>query len=308
MPIRRGQIGTLSLCAAMGEFVWLAECANSATLNAQGLDGKAVAGISGRRDGAVADGGALNPNVPPGGNFDLSLWELQEPIGDVGRPKTIPPSELVGIGGYQDRYFFTDTTSGSMNFFDPSTDCVTTGNSSHCRSELREMAAAGAAASWPVRGTNTLSATLAVTHVPDHVCVGQIHIGAGMPISTKPLVELFYFATGGPDGRLFPIPLPGKIVMAIHSSPIGGDGVYETVAAVPIGVRWSYLLSLVGTGAKAVIGLSINGAAATTWPMPASFAGERMYFKAGDYDQTAAGTASPGASVSFYVLRVFHGP
>lgn len=170
------------------------------------------------------------------------------------------------------------------------------------------MTAAGATANWPVSGTNTLSATLAVTQVPDHACVGQIHIGVGTPVSTKPLVELYYFATGGPGGRLFPSTLDGKIVMTIESSPNGGDEVYETVAAAPLGTKWSYVISLIGTGAKAVIGLSINGGTTMTWPMPASFADEGMYFKAGDYDQTQVGKASAGASVSFYALQISHGP
>ena len=32
----------------------------------------------------------LNPNVAPGGNFNLSVWELQLPIGSPGSPTTIP--------------------------------------------------------------------------------------------------------------------------------------------------------------------------------------------------------------------------
>jgi hypothetical protein len=275
--------------------------------HASGDGGTEPTGETADAGGALA-GEPLNKTVAPGGNFDLSLWELQEPIGAVDNPTTILPSQLTGSNGFQDMYFFTDQTTGAMDFFDPSTNCVTTGNSLYCRSELREMTAGGAEASWPISGTNTLSATLAVTQVPDHVCVGQIHIGVGTPVSTKPLVELYYFATGGPGGKLFPSTLDGKIVMTIESSPSGGDGVYETVAAAPLGTKWSYLLSLTGTGANAVVGLSINGGTTMTWPMPASFADEGMYFKAGDYDQTAAGKASTGASVSFYALQIAHKP
>jgi hypothetical protein len=53
---------------------------------------------------------ALNPNCAPGGNFDLSVWELQLPIGSKGSPTTIPSSSLEGCSGYQNPlYFFTES-------------------------------------------------------------------------------------------------------------------------------------------------------------------------------------------------------
>jgi alginate lyase len=302
-----GTVGSAGDIGAAGQASVSSGGSDDAGDHASGDGGTEPTGETADAGGALA-GEPLNRTVAPGGNFDLSLWELQEPIGAVDNPTTILPGQLTGSHGFQDMYFFTDQTTGAMDFFDPSTNCVTTGHSLYCRSELREMTAGGAEASWPISGTNTLSATLAVTQVPDHVCVGQIHIGVGTPVSTKPLVELYYFATGGPGGKLFPSTLDGKIVMTIESSPSGGDGVYETVAAAPLGTKWSYLLSLTGTGANAVVGLSINGGTTLTWPMPASFADEGMYFKAGDYDQTAAGKASIGASVSFYALQIAHKP
>ena len=92
----------------------------------------------GGNEGGEADGGSLDPNVAPGGNFDLSLWELQEPVGSPAAPTTILPAQLEGPNGYHDTYFFTDPTDGSMSFWDPENG-VTTANSSYPRSELREM-------------------------------------------------------------------------------------------------------------------------------------------------------------------------
>lgn len=227
----------------------------------------------------------------------------------------ILPAQLEGSNGYQDAYFYTDTTTGAMDFFDPSTNCVTTGHSNYCRSELREMTASGDDANWPVSGTNTLSATLAVTQVPDHVCVGQIHVGTGTPVTTKPLLELFYFgsADDAPGGVGGTTPVPGEIVIGIEGSTNGGFSVEKPVAAVPLGTKWSYVIGLTGTGANAVISLSINGGTPLTWPIPGGsaadgFSQEGMYFKAGDYDQTEVGTASAGAKVSFYSLSIYHGP
>ena len=36
---------------------------------------------------------ALNPNNPPGSNFNMTYWELQLPIGSTGNPTTISSSQ-----------------------------------------------------------------------------------------------------------------------------------------------------------------------------------------------------------------------
>jgi hypothetical protein len=240
--------------------------------------------------GPPTDGGPLNPGVAPGGNFDLSLWELQEPVGSPGMPTTILPAQLSGPTGFQDMYFFTDMTDGSMSFWDPENG-VTTPNSNYPRSELREMTAAGMPADWPSTGTNTLSATVKATMIPSHVAVGQIHLGTGTPASTKPLLELFYFATG-------------VIQLGIEQSPAGGNEVQHMVGNVPLGTQWSYVIGLSGN----TISLTINGGAAQTFAMDSSFNQENMYFKAGDYDQSVGSSATVGAKVQFYALTIFHGP
>ncbi len=164
-------------------------------------------------DGGMSgdDGGpkALDPTVAPGGNFNLTVWELQEPYGSPGAPTTYTSAQLEGPTGLNDAYFYTDKTDGSMMFWDPENG-VTTPNSMYPRSELREMTATGAAANWAIAGTHTLSATLKIVKVPDHVAVGQIHLGTGTPASTKPLLELYYYANG-------------DIKIGIETSPAGGD-------------------------------------------------------------------------------------
>ncbi len=238
--------------------------------------------------GAVIPHG-LNPGVAPGGNFDLSLWELQEPVGSPGSPTTIPPAQLQGPSGFQDQYFFTDPRDGAMSFWDPENG-VTTPNSNFARSELREMTASGAAANWSVSGIHTLSATLMVTQVPNHVAVGQIHLGTGTPPSTKPLLELFYYSNG-------------NIVMAIEQTPAGGNEVQYQAGNVPLGTMWSYVIGLSGH----TISLIINGGATQTFAMSPTFDNEGMYFKAGDYNQSSSSSANVGAKVQFYALTIHHG-
>src|SRR3954465_13175031 len=104
---------------------------------------------------------AANPALAPGGNFDLSVWQLQEPVGSPGSPTTISSSRLQGSNGFQDSYFYTDKTDGAMTFWAPEKG-VTTPNSNYARSELREMNANGSAADWALAGTHRLSATLRI--------------------------------------------------------------------------------------------------------------------------------------------------
>lgn len=229
----------------------------------------------------------LSTSVAPGGNFDLSHWELQLPTGSPGSPTTIPPSRLEGTKGFQDSYFFTNATDGSMSFWDPENG-VTTPNSSFARSELREMNANGSPADWSVPGTHTLSATVKATQVPNHVCVGQIHLGDNSG-STKPLLELFYYANG-------------NIEMAIEQTPAGGNEVQHFVANVPLGQRWSYVIGLSGGN---TITLKLNGAN-HSWSLPTSFRSLPMYFKAGDYDQSTGSSSTVGAKVQFYALTITH--
>jgi hypothetical protein len=225
----------------------------------------------------------LDPNVSPGGNFDLSGWSLQLPIGSAGSPTIIPGSQLAGPTGFADIYFFTDKTDGAMTFMDPTTG-VTTSGSLHPRSELREVTAG-----WTTAGTNTETVTLAVTEVPDHVAIGQIFQAS--PAPSKPLVELQYFKGG-------------TLKLLLEDTNQGGSSTSPVVGAVPDGSTFTYELSLTGT----TIEVTIEGAS-STYPLPPTFVGESFYFKCGDYDQTAvAGTpgTTPGTIVKTYALRVVH--
>jgi hypothetical protein len=149
------------------------------------------------------------------------------------------------------------------------------------------MNSSGAAANWFPAGNHTLSATVKVTQVPNHVAVGQIHLGSGG--STKPLLELFYYANG-------------NVVMSIEQTPAGGNSIPYVVGNVPLGTTWSYTIGLSGS----TISMILNGGAAQTWQMSSTFNGYGMYFKAGDYDQTSGSSSSVGARVSFYALSISH--
>ena len=231
--------------------------------------------------------GKLSTSVAPGGNFNLSVWELQEPVGSPGSPRTIPSSQLQGAKGYQDSYFYTDTHDGAMTFWAPEKG-VTTPNSNYARSELREMNSDGSDADWKLAGSHQLQATLRVVSVTNHVCVGQIHLGTGGS-STKPLVELYYYNNG-------------NIVLGVENSPSGGQTAHQ-IANVPVGTQWSYTIAVAGGN---TVVLTVNGKT-TRYPIPSSFDRYNMYFKAGSYNQSSSDSTTKGARVAFYALTVHHG-
>ena len=248
---------------------------------AQAAPGHAVAAHA-----VPAASAKLGTTVAPGGNFNLSVWELQEPVGSPGSPRTIPSSQLQGSKGYQDSYFYTDPKDGAMTFWAPEKG-VTTPNSNYARSELREMNSDGSDADWHLAGSHQLQATLRVDSVTNHVCVGQIHLGTGGS-STKPLVELYYYANG-------------NIVLGTENSPSGGQTTHQ-IANVPVGTQWSYTIAVTGGN---TVSLTVNGKT-TKYAIPSSFDAYHMYFKAGSYNQSSSNSTTKGARVGFYALTVHH--
>ena len=229
---------------------------------------------------------AATPGIAPGGNFNLSVWELQLPTGSPGSPTTIPSSQLQGANGFQDDYFYTDGRDGAMTFWAPEKG-VTTPNSNYARSELREMNPNGSAANWSLSGTHKLNATLRVVSVTSNVCVGQIHLGTGGS-STKPLIELYVHSSG-------------DIVAGVENSPSGGQTTH-TVGHVSVGKTWTYSI---GVSGGHTINLTVNGST-THYTIPSSFDPYTMYFKAGSYNQSSSDSTTKGARVAFYGLTVSH--
>ncbi|MEV6846022.1 polysaccharide lyase family 7 protein [Actinoplanes sp. NPDC051411] len=228
----------------------------------------------------------LNPDVSPGGNFNLAIWQLQLPVGSPGAPTTIQPAQLKGASGYSNpAYFWTDKNDGSMTFWAPEKG-VTTPNSNYARSELREMNSNGSAADWTLAGNHTLSAELRVVSVTKNVCVGQVHLGSGGS-STKPLLELYYHSNG-------------DIYLGTENSPDGGQTLHY-ITNVAIGAHFTYVINV--TGNK--INLTVNGAR-TSYSIPTSFNAYKQYFKAGSYNQSSSDSTSNGAKVKFYTLTVSH--
>jgi hypothetical protein len=215
----------------------------------------------------------------PGQNFNLGGYTLQLPTGAQGSVDTKSGAQLEA--GFTDSHYFYSGSDGAMVMMDPRVGYTTSG-SKHPRTELRENA------TWTTGGTNLLDASLAVTKVPGTTAVAQIFQGTG---PSKPLCELQYSASGA-------------VKLFLENTNEGGSSTTTTITTVPLGNKFTYQLKLSGK----TITVKVNGTT-KTFTMDDSFVGEKFYFKAGNYDQTATqGTpqTAEGTVVKFYTLKITH--
>ena len=208
-------------------------------------------------------------------SIDLTPWCVQLPIGSPGHVKEVCPPQILT---FSDQYF-APQPDGSIKFDDPGVNCVATGNSAHCRSELREVAV------WQPTGTNTLSATLEVTNAAGEPVVGQIHDDPAA--SVRPLVELFYNQNG-------------HLVAGVEQCLGGGCIKPFDLGPDPVG-KFSYVISYGTVNGAVQLSVSINGGPPAILTTP--ILGVGGYFKAGDYGQ-----APTDAAVTFFAIDIVHKP
>jgi len=267
----------------------------------------------------------LDPNLPPGGNFDLSYWKLTRP----NQQERDADQLAAGYSVIPD--FYTDPVSGAMVFTCPNDGA--TGGSTYPRSELREMMRRFDT-SIPTQGINknnwvfssstmanqeaaggvdgVLTATVSVDHVSEtsdetrkigRTIVGQIHASDDEPC------RLYY--------RKLPGNTKGSIYFA-HEPTTGAeqwydmigsraDGIADPVDGVTLGEKFSYEIKVVGNLLTVTIMRDGKPDVVKEVDMTNSgFADDWMYFKAGNYNQNNAGDPDEYAQVSFYALNVTH--
>ncbi|KAF2007814.1 polysaccharide lyase family 7 protein [Amniculicola lignicola CBS 123094] len=217
----------------------------------------------------------LDPKKSPGANFDLSIFNLQLPTGSQGHVDQISPSRL--SGDYSNsKYFYTSDEDGALILKVPgsrdSAGCVTTPNSKHCRTELREVRPN----SWsPKDAINRMKVTLVVAQADDSkygTVVGQAHVDD--KISTKPVFEIFVNQQGEVTIGVEQIPKKSSLEMTrVGSVDIGSVFDYE--------VRYengSLQMRLTGAGVT-------DGAGKWQTFGTGSLRGPASYFKVGNYNQ-----------------------
>jgi hypothetical protein len=152
--------------------------------------------VSGDDGNSTTSGGSGGSQGAKG--IDFSKWTLQLPVGSPGHPQSIAGSKLSTYADPKQEYYYIDSSTGAVIMKVPgspsTTGCVTSANSKHCRTELRESSPA----SWdPKAATNSMTATLVVVKAdssPHGTCIGQIHIDD--QVSVRPVGELYYNQQG----------------------------------------------------------------------------------------------------------------
>jgi len=254
-----------------------AQIVTSGAAHCPALDAAPASGITRSAGSRIA--GMTTVATYPGENFDLGGYTLQLPTGPQGSVDTVKGSALES--GYTNKPYFYSDSEGAMVMMDPRVGSTTSG-SLHPRTELRENA------TWTTGGTNILDANLAVTKIPGNTAIAQIFQGTG---PSKPLCELQYSSSGA-------------VKLFLEDTNQGGSSHTTTITTVPVSTRFTYQLKLSGK----TITVKVNGST-KTFTMDDSFVGERFYFKAGNYDQTATqGTpqTTDGTVVKFYSLNITH--
>lgn len=248
---------------------------------------------------ALASAWALDPNLPPGSNFDLSTWTLQLPInasGELaGASYEIPNGDLTSVAytnpaspsycnGQVTNYFYTGS-DGAMTFW--ATDQgATTPSSSHARSELSQLSR-----TWFLRGAHKLSVQCKVLQTNTDtgtVCIGQIK-----GFSPNMTCVMFFYDNGLLQAR-------------IHTKADESATVYYNYGTVGLGNAFNYTLQAV----DGLVTVAANGVTNSVNLLQSDpgYATNSLYFKAGAYNQSAFPSTNDGSRVAFYSLAVFNGP
>ncbi len=268
---------------------------------------------------------AQNPDLPPGGNFDLTRWKVTLP------DQTEALEQELTDGFESPNEFYTDPATGAMVFRCPNNG--ETGGSTYPRSELREMLRAGNTSisttgiglnNWVFSSSSQavqdasgavdgiMTATVAVDHVSTtgesskigRVIIGQIHASDNEPC------RLYY--------RKLPGNELGSIYVA-HEPNTGSEQWYEMIGSrsssasnpsdgIALGEQFSYEIKVEGNTLTVTIIREGKSDVQEVIDMSASgYEDDWMYFKAGNYNQNNSGDEDDYCQVSFFELDVDHG-
>lgn len=227
---------------------------------------------------------ALDPALPPGGNFDLTRWYLTLP--DTN-PTIIRAPQLAA--GYTNADWFYTGLDGAMTMWAPVTGGSTI-NSSYARSELREtLEPDDFSINWTTFGTHVLDAECRILQVPNNqkLVIGQIHAYVG---NAPPLVLLKY--------------IEGVVYMQVRLEVESTNYLFRPLANVSVGQPITYQIKL----QDGLLSATVNGVSFSTNIVASdpAWTNQTYYFKAGSYVQDNGGAETVGSRVAFYALSVSH--
>jgi hypothetical protein len=273
---------------------------------------------------------ALDPNLNPSSNFDLSQWLLTLPIplGDINSAIVVSTPILNGIPsintGYSNPpYFYTDVVTGAMVFFAP-LNGATTNNSVYPRSQLAEYLPGGNH-HWKLSSfeSNTLTASVQINQMPlsKKIVIGAIQDDGttdpfGNEVGKKSLVKLYYDLNELDPNKNT---CNGCIYAQVRPTPAQENFLYKPVTIgknIHMNKYFTYKLLLMNDGTLKV---TLNGSDSSTIKSAIvklstsknnlnGWGSQSLYFQAGVYVPANGKSDYLGGTVSFYALQVKHTP
>lgn len=253
---------------------------------------------------------ALDPSLPPSGNFDLTHWNLTLPVdssgGITGSPVTISTADLQG---FTDSYFYTGA-DGAMVFYCPAVGAHTSG-STHPRTELRELLDPNAnIVDWTADGSHSITGSVKVNALAAYpnggVSLAQVHgysSSSGYGVDT-PFLILKYDTTKSPTEVWASV----QYLVSGAGDPNHGNSTHAHLGfgTAALGATIGYTIEVRnGVAYVTVSGTSSPGTKSVDfYGSDTGWKGIPFYFKAGDYYVNNDG--STASQVSYYALDKSH--
>jgi hypothetical protein len=221
---------------------------------------------------------------PPGQLFDLTSFALQLPVSDGGGG--VQQIKQPALATYTSEYFYTNASSGAMTFWCPENGAHTSG-SSYPRSELRQVP------DFTLGRKAQMNVSMSVDKLPTggSIPVGQIHFD-GISGHCSIVIELEYSS--------------GSLVAHLRDSAC--KSLSKTVGSgYSLGEVFSYSLIVDGLDVQATSDSGTMAPYAYDWVIKGCGqpAGKcPLYFKVGDYVQTASSSSVNGGIVSVHSLSL----
>lgn len=234
---------------------------------------------------------AINPLLPPGSNFDLSVWKLQTL--DQSLIFTEISANLLG-NGYTSSFFYTDQTDGSIVCKVPSNGGTTSG-STYPRVEFRQMTGG---ANWVLNDPTehylmAQCKVMSVAQAKPQTIIGQIH--GSSTVNPSEMIKLRW------NGYL-----PKQCFVEARFKT--NDATFtEYGVTLATGLSLGDLITYTITMQNGTINCTVNGTTGSqTYTANVWTLNDAYYFKAGNYLQYNPNSVSPPDPTVYYGQNQFY--
>lgn len=265
----------------------------------------------------------LSPTLSPSSNFDLSTWDLVTPlpIGGIGNAIRIYSEQLVGnpllnTGYTKSPYFYTDSITGSMNFFAPLNGATTPGTN-YARCELSE----DTSLEWNLAKykENVLTTTMLIRKMPSiggRITIGQIHFRGntdpyGNEVNKLPLLKVMYDTRSTIYGKR----CGGCLTVEIRKTPTTGSNEQTNtilITDVKLNTLFTYVVTFRSDGALTaeitnnIKTYKLSTQLSTSKNNTIGWGSQYFLFHAGCYLNVKGTSSTDGAQVNIYYLNAKH--